>query len=73
MLLILDTCEHLVDACALLADAILRGGDGPVLLVTSRQPLDLPGEVVFRLAPLGGADAVSLFADRAGAADPDSR
>ena len=70
LLLILDTCEHVVDACALLADAILRGGDGPVLLVTSRQPLDLPGEVVFRLAPLEADDAVSLFADRAGAADP---
>jgi len=70
LLVILDTCEHLVDASAHLADAILRGGDGPVLLVTSRQPLDLPGEVVFRLAPLGAADAVSLFADRAGAADP---
>jgi predicted ATPase/DNA-binding CsgD family transcriptional regulator len=70
LLLILDTCEHVIDACALLADAILRGGDGPVLLVTSRQPLDLPGEVVFRLAPLDADDAVSLFADRAGAADP---
>jgi predicted ATPase len=70
LLLILDTCEHVIDACALLADAILRGGDGPVLLVTSRQPLDLPGEVVFRLAPLDEDDAVSLFADRAGAADP---
>jgi predicted ATPase/DNA-binding CsgD family transcriptional regulator len=70
LLLILDTCEHVVDACALLADAILRGGDGPVLMATSRQPLDLPGEVVFRLAPLEAEDAVSLFADRAGAADP---
>jgi len=70
LLLILDTCEHVVDACALLADAILRGGDGPALMVTSRQPLDLPGEVVFRLGPLDADDAVSLFADRAGAADP---
>jgi predicted ATPase/DNA-binding CsgD family transcriptional regulator len=70
LLLILDTCEHVVDACALLADAILRGGDGPVVMVTSRQPLDLPGEVVFRLPPLAADDAVSLFADRAGAAEP---
>jgi predicted ATPase/DNA-binding CsgD family transcriptional regulator len=70
LLLILDTCEHVVDACALLAGAILRGGDGPVLMVTSRQPLDLPGEVVFRLPPLAADDAVSLFADRAGAAEP---
>jgi predicted ATPase/DNA-binding CsgD family transcriptional regulator len=69
-LLILDTCEHTADHCALLADAILRGGDGPALMITSRQPLNLPGEVVFRLPPLDPEDAVSLFADRAAAADP---
>jgi len=70
LLLILDTCEHVVDTSAQLAEAILRGGEGPVLLVTGRQPLDLPGEVVFRLPPLAPDDAVSLFADRAAAADP---
>ena len=73
LLLILDTCEHVIDASAALADAILRGG-GPVLMVTSRQPLDLPGEVVLRIPPLGvgadGGDAISLFADRAAAAVP---
>jgi predicted ATPase/DNA-binding CsgD family transcriptional regulator len=72
-LLILDTCEHVIDASTALADAILRGG-GPVLLVTSRQPLDLPGEVVLRIPPLpvgaDGGDAVRLFADRAAAAVP---
>ena len=74
LLLLLDTCEQVVDACAALADGILRGGSDPVLMVTSRQPLDLPGEVVFRIPPLavddGGGDAVSLFADRAAAAVP---
>ena len=55
LLLILDTAEHVLDACAALADAMLRAGNGPVLLVTSRQPLDLPGEVVFRIQPLGVA------------------
>ncbi|HEY0935364.1 MAG TPA: AAA family ATPase, partial [Trebonia sp.] len=71
LLLILDTAEHVADACAELADAILRGGDGPVLLVTSRQVLDLPGEMVFRIPPLAvDADAVRLFADRAAAAVP---
>jgi predicted ATPase/DNA-binding NarL/FixJ family response regulator len=73
-LLILDTCEHVIGACAALADAILRGDGGPELLVTSRQPLDLPGEVVFRIPPLSvgsdGGDAVRLFADRAAAAVP---
>ena len=80
LLLIMDTAEHVLDASAALADAILRAGSGPVLLVTSRQPLDLPGEMVFRIPPLevggpdsgdpGGGDAVRLFADRAAAAVP---
>jgi predicted ATPase/DNA-binding CsgD family transcriptional regulator len=86
LLLILDTCEHLVDDCAALAEAVL-GGDCPVVLVTSRQPLHVPGEVVFRIPPFavrddagsagsvssatsGGDDAVALFADRAAAAVP---
>ena len=70
LLLILDTCEHVVDACAALADAILRAGSGPVLLATSRQPLGLPGEAVFRITSLSADDAVGLFADRAAAAVP---
>jgi predicted ATPase/DNA-binding CsgD family transcriptional regulator len=80
LLLIMDTAEHVLDASAALADEILRAGSGPVLLVTSRQPLDLPGEMVFRIPPLevggpdsgdpGGGDAVRLFADRAAAAVP---
>ena len=71
VLLILDTCEHVVDACADLADTIVHGAAEPVLLATGRQPLDLPGEVVFRVPPLGvadgGGEAVSLLADRAAA------
>jgi predicted ATPase/DNA-binding CsgD family transcriptional regulator len=88
LLLILDTADHAVDACAALAHQILRGGAGPALLVTSRQPLDLPGEVVFRVPPLAvggdgdredggdsddGGDAVALLADRAAAAVPGFR
>jgi predicted ATPase/DNA-binding CsgD family transcriptional regulator len=83
LLLLLDTADPAVDACAALAHEILRGG-GPALLVTSRQPLDLPGEVVFRVPPLavgdgddgaddGGGDAVRLLADRAAAAVPGFR
>jgi non-specific serine/threonine protein kinase len=74
LLLILDTGEHVIDACAALADAVLRAGDGPALLLTSRETLDLPGEVVLRVPPLpsgdDGGDAVALFADRAAAAVP---
>jgi non-specific serine/threonine protein kinase len=71
VLLMLDTCEHVVDACAALADTFVHGAAEPVLLATSRQPLDLPGEMVFRIPPLGvadgGGEAVSLLADRAAA------
>jgi predicted ATPase/DNA-binding NarL/FixJ family response regulator len=74
LLLILDTCEHLIDACATFADALLRGADGPRLLATSRQTLDIPGEVVYPILPFpvpdSGGDALALFADRARAAMP---
>jgi predicted ATPase/DNA-binding CsgD family transcriptional regulator len=74
LLLILDTCEHLIDACAMFADALLRGADGPRLLATSRQTLDIPGEVVYPILPFAvpdsGGDAVVLFTDRARAAMP---
>jgi len=56
LLLILDTCEHLVDDCAALAEAVLGGDDCPVVLVTSRQPLHVPGEVVFRIPPFAVRD-----------------
>ncbi len=52
LLLILDTCEHLVDACAALADTILREAPGVTILATSRQPLDAAGEAVLQLRPL---------------------
>jgi non-specific serine/threonine protein kinase len=83
LLLLLDTCEHLVDACAVLCDELLRAAPGLRVLATSRQPLDVPGEHVLAVGPLSvpeesgtpgatGAgpecDAVRLFADRASAA-----
>ncbi len=80
LLLVLDTCEHLVDGCAALADTILRAAPEVTLLATSRQPLDAAGEAVFQLLPLpvpdpgsaraGQADAVELFAQRAAAVLP---
>jgi len=77
MLIVLDNCEHLVDACARTADAILRRCPWVHLLVTSREPLGIGGETLYRVPPLslpdddfGGApaelpDAVALFVDRA--------
>jgi len=71
LLLILDTCEHLVDACGEFADTVLRGAPGVTLIVTSRQPLDVPGEHAFPLPPLPPARAaVELFAQRAAAVVP---
>jgi non-specific serine/threonine protein kinase len=52
MLLILDTCEHLIDACAMFAEATLTEAPGVTLLATSRQPLDIPGENACPLPPL---------------------
>ncbi|MGV9263927.1 ATP-binding protein [Kitasatospora sp. NPDC003701] len=78
MLIVLDGCEHLVDACAELADALLRALPGLRVLTTSRTTLRAPGEHLLVLAPLPvgpagpGAlpDAVQLFADRARAVLP---
>lgn len=73
-LLILDTCEHLLDDCAELAESVLRETDGVTILATSRQPLDIIGENILPLAPLpvpdgggspdtaGHGDAAELFA-----------
>ncbi|MFI6878497.1 ATP-binding protein [Streptomyces sp. NPDC050400] len=73
-LIILDTCEHLVDACAELVDILLRETDGVRVLATSRQPLDVPGEHTFPVSPLAvddeGGDAVTLFEQRAAAVVP---
>jgi predicted ATPase/class 3 adenylate cyclase len=77
LLVLLDNCEHVVDACAKLADALLRGCPNIVLLATSREPLGIDGEYVYRVPPMTtpaegdtvdairGAEAVRLFADRA--------
>ncbi|MCQ4207093.1 helix-turn-helix transcriptional regulator [Streptomyces longispororuber] len=81
LLLLLDTCEHLVDACAMLCDELLRAAPRLRIVATSRQPLDVAGEHVLAIGPLsvpelypGAAgqdcDALALFEDRASAAVP---
>ncbi|MFG3052934.1 ATP-binding protein [Kitasatospora sp. NPDC048239] len=75
LLIVLDGCEHLVAACAELADALLRAVPGLRVLATSRSALRSAGEHLLTLAPLPvgpGAppDAVRLFADRARAVLP---
>jgi predicted ATPase/class 3 adenylate cyclase len=80
LLLIVDNCEHLLDACADLCGALLRAAPGLRVLATSREPLGIPGEVTFPVRPLdvppetadaqqaGQAAAVRLFLDRGAAA-----
>ncbi|MFJ3787433.1 ATP-binding protein [Kitasatospora sp. NPDC090091] len=78
LLIVLDGCEHLVPACAELAEALLRALPGLRVLATSRAELRAAGEHLYTLAPLPVGpvrpgplpDAVRLFADRARAAVP---
>jgi predicted ATPase/DNA-binding CsgD family transcriptional regulator len=52
LLLVLDTCEHLIDACAELAEAVLDVAPFVTVLATSREPLDVDGETTFPVRPL---------------------
>ena len=73
-MIVLDNCEHLLDACARLAGALLAACPGLTLLATSREPLGVAGEVIWRVPSLPIADdAVELFTDRSGLARPDFR
>jgi predicted ATPase/class 3 adenylate cyclase len=66
MLMVLDNCEHLLDACAELIVAVLAAAPGLTVLATSREPIGVAGEVSWRVPSLSLADeAVELFADRA--------
>jgi predicted ATPase/DNA-binding SARP family transcriptional activator len=84
MVVLLDNCEHLLPACAEFAMALLERCAGVAVLATSREPLRLPGEVVWRVpslelpdlrlptdpARLARLDSVQLFLERAGNASP---
>jgi predicted ATPase/DNA-binding SARP family transcriptional activator len=84
-LVVLDNCEHLAAACARVVESLLRGCPGVHVLATSREPLGVDDEQVFRLAPLptpvlydrelgaeeaAASDAVQLFVERASAQRP---
>ena len=84
LLIILDNCEHVIDAAASVAEALLKGVPGLRILATSRERLDVFGEQVHPvpslsfpavdtmqpLEQIGGHDAVRLFCERAVAAEP---
>ncbi|WP_137725479.1 ATP-binding protein [Prescottella subtropica] len=85
MLIVLDNCEHVVDAAAELADTLLRSSPGLRILATSREPFAIRGETVLRVPPLPLPDtgrptalrdlarneSVSLFVERAADAEPE--
>lgn len=87
LLMLLDNCEHLIEACGRMADAILRTCPHVRILATSRQPLGIAGETTWRVPALSlpdpaadataaavvAAEAVRLFVDRARASDPGFR
>ncbi|HNC91307.1 MAG TPA: adenylate/guanylate cyclase domain-containing protein, partial [Anaerolineales bacterium] len=69
LLLILDNCEHLIDACARLADHLLHLSAGVKILASSREALGIAGEVAYRTPSLADSESTSLFLDRARAAN----
>lgn len=69
-LLVLDNCEHVVDAAAELTELLLRTAPGLRVLATGQEPLGLAGEAMFLVEPLEPADAVRMFMERAAAAAP---
>ena len=72
MLMVLDNCEHLLDAIASLAAELLAACPGLRLLATSREPASVPGEVTFLVPSLSlDGEAIELFADRARRVRPD--
>ncbi|MGY1495855.1 ATP-binding protein [Streptomyces sp. QTS52] len=73
VLLVLDNCEHVIDACAGLAQSLLSNAPGLHVLATSRHMLAIPAERLFTVHPLPQADAVELLRDRAAAMGPKSR
>ncbi|MEU9914814.1 NB-ARC domain-containing protein [Streptomyces sp. NPDC051001] len=70
LLLVLDTCEHLLAECAALIADLLAVAPGVRVLVTSREPLDMPGERTLEVAPLRNSDATVLFAQQAATVTP---
>jgi predicted ATPase/DNA-binding SARP family transcriptional activator len=71
--LVIDNCEHVVDACARLADALLRSCPRLQILATSREALAIGGERAWLVPSLAATDAVRLFVERARDVVPGAR
>ncbi|MET9131635.1 AfsR/SARP family transcriptional regulator [Streptomyces antibioticus] len=73
MLIVLDNCEHVIEAAARLVARLLERCPALVVLATSREPLGVPGELVRPVEPLPEPVALRLLADRGAAARPGFR
>src|SRR5262249_55211846 len=71
LLLVVDNCEHVVDAVAHLMDGVLRTCPRVRILATSREPLGSVGETIWRVPSLMESEAVRLFTERAHAVRPE--
>jgi predicted ATPase len=72
MLVVLDNCEHLLDASAEVVVAVLGAAPGLTVIATSREPIGVAGEVSWRVPSLSIRDeAIELFTDRAHRVRPD--
>jgi predicted ATPase/DNA-binding SARP family transcriptional activator len=65
LLIVLDNCEHVIDAAAALTERLVTNTSGVSVLATSRERLAVAGEWVHALGPLADADALALFVERA--------
>lgn len=70
LLILLDNCEHLVAACARLADDLLHQCAGLTILASSREALGIAGEVAYHTPSLADSESTCLFVERARAANP---
>ncbi|HEX2322202.1 MAG TPA: LuxR C-terminal-related transcriptional regulator [Streptosporangiaceae bacterium] len=84
MLIVLDNCEHVIDACARICQRLLASSPGLAVIATSREPLRVAAETIWQVPPMAmpvqeghddanallSSDALRLFADRAAAAKP---
>lgn len=69
-LLVFDNCEHVIAGCAALTDALVHACPDLTILATSREPLGVVGEITLRVPSLAEDEAVALFTERAGRANP---
>ena len=71
LLLVFDNCEHVIGACAALAERLLQAAPGVSILATSREAFGVSGEAVWRVPSMAQDEAIALFVARANGAEPE--